>query len=385
MKKSTISLLILAGCLLFTTGCQKDKQEEDEKAKIVRPVRYTTIKAQDLGENRTFTGTAVAAKESALSFRVAGTVLAINVKVGDRVSAGTLLAELDTTDFQVDIDSSKAGLKTAQADSKSAQTSVFTSRSNYERIEKLYESDNVSLSEFEKARGDYETAVAQFQAAQSRITTETTRLQATQNQLAYTKLTAPFDGIINSIAVEENEEVSSGMAIFSLSGLGDLEVKVDISDRYIASLEPGMTCTVRFPAVADLSFEGVVSEVPYGIADSPTYPVTIRIEKKSRRLRPGMATEVLFHFGDDSQEKGLFIPTDGVGEDTQGNFVFVIDADEKGYGTVTRRGVTLGALTEKGFLVEKGVAEGERVATSGLQILLDGMEVKLLQSPLSQW
>lgn len=381
MKKFSFCLLFL---IFVCAGCQRE-QPVEKKTDIVRPVRYTTVKSEDLGENRSFSGTAVAAKESTLSFRVAGTVSTIHVKVGDRVVGGTVLAELDTTDFEVDIDSSRAGLKTAEADSTSAQTSVFTNRSNYERIEKLYESDNVSLSEFEQARGDYETALAQFQAAKSRITTETSKLQAAKNQLAYTKLTAPFEGIVNKIAVEENEEISSGMAIISLSGLGDLEVNVDISDRYIASVVIGMVCTVTFPGVGDLSFQGIVSEVPYGIADSPTYPVTISLEKKNKDLRPGMATEVHFLFGEDNGDKGLYVPADGVGEDSSGNFVFIIDASERGRGVVNKRKVTRGALTERGFLIKDGLKEGDRIATSGLQILLDGMEVKLLKDPLLEW
>ena len=268
---------LLTGLIFLIVGCGQDIVSDADKEIPARPVRYLVLKAQAHTRSQTFSGTAAADREAVLSFKVAGTVKDIPVKVGDRVASGTLLARLDETDLQVDLESARSGLKTTQADAKSSQTSVYTSRSNYGRIQKLYENDNVSLSEFEQARGDYETALAQLQAAKSRITAETTKLRAAKNQLLYTRLSAPFDGIINSIAVEENEEISSGSAIATLSGLGKLEIKVDVSDLYIASIKAGQECRVTFPALDHTNFEGRVEEVPYAASDAPTYPVTVGI------------------------------------------------------------------------------------------------------------
>ena len=368
-----ISFFLLFGP--FWTGCQKKKEAEPEKA--VRPVRYAVLRAQGQEKSRAFSGTAVSAKQSALSFKVAGTMQTIHVKVGDKVSAGTLLAELDTTDLKVDLDAARASLKTAEADAKAAQTNVHTTRSNYTRIEKLYESDNVSLAEFEQARGDYNTANAQLQAANSQIKTQTSRVKAAENQLGYAKLTAPFEGVVNSVNVEENEEITPGEPIIALSGLGNLEVTVNLSDRYISSVSTGMKCSVSFPALRGTSFEGVVTEVPYAASDAPTYPATVSIQSKNEQLRPGMAAEVLFSFGETGES--LYLPPDGVGEDSEGNFVFVLEKSGEDTATAKRRKVKVGPLTEKGFALVEGLEEGDYIATSGLQILLDGMEVKLLK------
>lgn len=364
-------------CCLYLSACQQEQKIEPEK--VIRPVRYTVLKTENPGKSRSFSGTAISSKQSTLSFKVAGTMKTIHVKVGDRVTAGTLLAELDTTDLQVDLEAARASLKTAEADAKAAQTNVYTTRSNYARIEKLYESDNVSLSEFEQARGDYNTAVAQLQAAKSQVTTQRTRQQAAENQLQYTHLTAPFEGIVNTINVEENEEINPGEAIFSLSGLGNLEVTVNLSDRYISSVKTGMKCTVSFPALPQTPFEGIVTEVPYAASDAPTYPATISIQTQNEMLRPGMAAEVLFNFGESDEAAGLYAPPDGVGEDSGGNFVFVLEKQDGEIRIARKRQIKIGTLTEKGFLVKDGLTEGEYIATSGLQILLDGMEVKLMK------
>lgn len=343
------------------------------------------LDARELDRSRTFSGTAEADKESILSFKVSGTVKSIPVKVGDRVKAGALLAELDKTDLTVQVESARAGLKASQADAKSAQTRVYTAQSDYERVQNLYENANVSLSEFERARGDYETAMAQLQAAKSRINTENAKLRAAQNQLQYTRLIAPFSGIINRIAVDENEEAASGKPIMTLSGLGQLDVKVNVSDLYIAKIDKGMPCTITFPALPGTEFEGAVTEVPYAASDAPTYPVSIGIQDGDDRLRPGMAAQVRFFFEADAEAAGLRVPADGVGEENGENFVFVIVPGPEGRGTVRKRVVSIGELTEDGFLVKKGLSLGEMVATSGMQLLMDGMAVKLLDDPVREW
>lgn len=383
MKNSFIILVIFFSFCLG--GCPQEPTVATSKKSPVRPVRYTILKAEQQGTKSTFSGTAVADRESSLSFKVSGTVQSINVKVGDKVHTGDLLAQLDKTDLKVDLDSTRAGLTEAKADAQSSQTTVYTSHSNYNRIQKLYENDNVSLSEFEQARGDYETAQARLQAAKSRITTEKSKLKAAENQLKYTGLSAPFDGIINDIVVEENEEIAPGASIFILSGLGNLEVNVNVSDNYISRIKKGMGCRITFPGLPDTPFEGRVTEVPYAATDAPTYPVTIAIQTKDERLRPGMAAEVNFHFDTPLKGENLYAPVDAVGEEGGDNFVFVIEITEDTKGVAKKRKVSLGALTEKGFLVKEGLASGERVATSGLQSLLDGMAVKLLKDPIKEW
>jgi multidrug efflux system membrane fusion protein len=368
---------VIAILLLLLPGCSEEQDAEPDNT--LRPVRFTTLETGSPGKSRTFSGTAVSARQSSLSFKVSGTIQSIPVKVGDVVNRGTLLAELDETDLQVDLESAEANLKAAEADAQASLTAVNTTRSNYARIEKLYESDNVSLSEFEQARGDFETAQAQRKAANSQVTTARTKLQAAKNQLSYTRLMAPFDGIINSIAVDENEEISPGSGVMIISGFDKLEVKVNLSDLYISNISKGMSCSVTFPSLPGTEFDGVVSEVPFAASDSPTYPVTIAIQTADKNLRPGMSANVTFNFSSSEEGDKIYLPVDAVGEDNEGNFVFVLEpADENTY-SAKRQRVTLGPLTEAGFEAVTGVAAGDKIATSGLQILLEGMQVKLLE------
>lgn len=379
-------VFIVLTCLsLMSAGCGGNDLTEADKEELVRPVRYIELETRTQSLSQRFTGTAAADRQAILSFKVAGTITRIPVNLGDRVTTGTLLARLDETDFKIDLASARAGLKAAQADAKSAQTRVYTTRSNYDRVQKLYENDSVSLSEFEQARGDYETALAQRQAAQSKITMETTKLWAAENQLLYTSLFAPFDGIVNNLVVDENEEISPGSPVLTLSSLGKMDVRLDVSDRYIADIRAGMPCRITFPALARESFSGRVTEVSYGTTDKPTYPVTVAVLSEDDRLRPGMAAEVQLDFGSTLEQTGLYMPPDGVGEELGQPFVFVLEKGLDSRWTVRKKSIEVGPLTEKGFLVKTGLAPGDRVAISGLQLLLDGMAVTLMDDTINDW
>ncbi len=373
----------LAALIFLFSACTDEQPEVKEV--IARPVRYIVLESEKSQFNRVFSGTAQSSKESALSFKVAGTLEEINVKVGDPVQHGMTLASLDKADLQVDVEAALANLKTEQADVKAAETNVNTTRSNYNRIEKLYETDNVSLSEFEQARGDFETALAQQQASISQVTTAQSKLQASRNQLEYATLKAPFEGVVNTISVEENEEVSPGEAILTISRIDNLEVVVNLSDLYISRVEKGMQTTVTFPTLADATFTGEITEIPFATTDSPTYPVTISVNTKDQRLRPGMTAEILFAFEAAEKPDNLYLPVDAVGEDSQGRFVFLLEQGSKNEGIARKKHVVVGALSERGFLVKEGVSNGDLIATSGMQVLLDGMNVELLQDPIRDW
>ncbi len=383
--RNTFFKTVVPVALFLSLLVSCDQRPEAVEEKVVRPVRYYEIKAQEAGENRSFSGMAVAGRESSLSFKVSGTVSNLTVKVGDSVTKGVLLAEIDKTDLLVDLEAAKANLKSTEADTQAVITKRNTTRSNYSRIEKLYESNNVSLSEFEQARGDYDTAKAQLDAAGSQVKTAKIKLQAAENQLGYTEILAPFDGVVNAIFLEENEEISPGVSVLTLSGFDDLEVRINLSDLYISKLKKGQGCKILFPALSNESFEGVVTEIPYATSDAPTYPVKIRIQSGDRDLRPGMSAEVFFDFNEHKGDLQLYLQPDSVGEDSEGNFIFLLQEIQNGFAVASKQKVTLGQLDDKGFLVMGGVKQGDLVASSGLQILLDGMEVKLLDDPVKDW
>ncbi len=354
MKKVIYVFLFLAAC----------SSEKEAPVEVIKPVKYQKIALSGGSYGRTFSGTAKAGVETQLSFRVAGIINSVHAKVGQKVQKGMLISSMDPSDYQLSYEEADAAVKNADAQEK--QT-----KSNYERVSILYENQNTSLAEYEAAKAQFESAKANEKAAKQR------RKQA-KAQLSYTRLYAPVSGIVNYVYVEENENVATGNTIVTLSSGDNLEVLVGIPESFIVNITQDQKVAISFSSLPDTKFAGTVSEISYALsAETAIYPVTIKINSATAAIRPGMAADVTFDFSETQSEATLIVAPSAVGEDQNGNFVYVLQPEANDTFIVRKTAVGIGSLTGDGFEVATGLQENDLVATAGLQSLLDGMKVRL--------
>lgn len=388
------NLKLYSSFLAITTLLLSCGEEKKETVEIIRPVKYIEIKTSSLIGSHTYSGLAKSQEEASLSFRVSGTINKRLAKVGDRVKQGEILMTLDPTDFKVTYSQSAASeqssiaqIKNANANLKSSEANYIAAKSNYARYEKLYETNSVSLNEFEQSKANYEAALSSYNAAKAQVVAAKAQAsasgsatQSAENQVSYTRLKAPFDGIISAVNVEQNEAVSQGSTVMVLSSEKNPEIEVGIPEIGIAQVKKDQEVTVRFSVIPDKTFVGKVFEVGYSSSGS-TYPVTIRLVETDERIRPGMPADVTFEFSDNQNAKSaIVVPPGSVGEDDKGNFVYVLNKKgEKGEVVAKRTAVKVGPLMDKGFEVKEGLQTGQIVAAAGLNVLRDGIVVKLFQ------
>lgn len=372
------SILTILSALLLLASCGGEEKKV-EVAEVIRPVQYMTITSGSTHDGHEFSGVAQAEKEANLSFKVGGNVRSLLVKVGDRVRKGQLLATLDASDFSIQVDQSKASYKGAEANMKAAETQMQIAKTTYERIERLYENNSVSISEFDQAKSQYEAAKSQYDAAQTQVTSAGKQTQAANNQVNYTRLYAPYSGIITEQQIELNELVGAGTAIYKISSESRPEVNVGIPETYISDVKKGQEVDITFSVLGDKVYKGRVSEISYATQGGSTYPAIIKLSNADKNIRPGMAATASFDF--DHHEKIddniVIAPMSAVGEDQSGNFVFLLKADGESY-IASRQSVTIGDMSAAGFEIKSGLSKGDKIATAGLRTLLDGMRVKLL-------
>ncbi|HHP7241545.1 MAG TPA: efflux RND transporter periplasmic adaptor subunit [Cyclobacteriaceae bacterium] len=338
---------------------------EEKKGEVIRPVKYQKAGLGGGIKRRTFSGTAISGTETRMSFKVPGNIQSLQVKDGDEVKKNQLLVTLDATDYRLQYEQADAALKNAEA-------MLTQAKSNYERIRSLYENGSTSLSEFENAKANYESAKANENSAKQ-------AKKLARSQLDYCRLYAPIQGTISSLTVEINENVRAGQAIMVLSSEGDLEVNLGIPESFITNVNVQDQVEISFSALTGEVFKGIVSEVSYSINNqTSTYPVVVKLVGDTKSIRPGMAASVTFSINTSKpgEPDVLRVPVAAVGEDETGNFVFVLEPSDEHY-IVKRRPVTVGELTTFGFEILDGLEEGELIATAGLQILLEDMEVRL--------
>jgi RND family efflux transporter MFP subunit len=338
--------------------------EEPVQEPIIRPVRTLEVYSTGGSRVRTFSGTAQAGLESRLSFKVAGTVQALKVEVGDQVKAGDLIAELDPMDYRLQVEETEASLDRARADLRNAEA-------KYARVRALYENRNASRDDLDAARAGAESARAQVHSIQK-------RLELAASQLRYTRLKAATDGAIAEVGVEVNENVQAGQMVVLLTSGTRAEVKVGVPGILISQVREGSEVRVAFDAIPGEIFLAVVREVGVVTGMSTTYPVTVRLREADSDVRPGMAAEVAFRFGSPDDRERFLVPPIAVAEDRSGRYVFVVEPDSEEFAVTRRRPVTVGELREDGIEILEGLSDGDLVVIAGISKIVDGQKVKLL-------
>ncbi len=354
---SIVSLLVLS--LLFS--CSEEKKKEKV---FVRPVKYQVIGYLGGEKIRTFSGTAETDKIINLSFRNSGIITFYTLKLGKKVKKGELMGKLDNVQ-------SRLSYEQSLTDQNSAESQMNTAKLSLNRVRLLFEKGSSSLSDFEAAKNAYKTAQESYQSAKRGVAIQ-------QEQVRYGYLYAPEDGVISSVISEIDENIAAGQTIGTLNAGRDMEIELGIPESVINGIKEGMIVDVNFTSLDGEEFKAKVTEVAPSVdVNSATYPIRVTISNPTADIKSGMAANVTFDFSTRTvNTKTLVVATHAVGEDSKGNFVFLIEKDGENM-IVKKQHITIGALSVEGFEVLSGLSVDQKIATAGLQTLIDGQRVKL--------
>jgi len=345
--------------LTLLPACNPPKEKIAETP--IRPVRYEKVSVTRGLRVHSFSGTARASAESNISFKVSGTLRRLGIKVGDRVKKGTTIAALDAKDFELQVQQADAALQRAQAEARNA-------RARYTRSRQLYETNNASRNDLDAARATAESARASVKSAEK-------QLELVRRQRSYARITMPGN-CAAAVEVEENENIKAGETIAIFNCGKQVEVALSVPENFISGIAINDLARVRFDSLRNQTLDAIVTEVGVSASkNSSTYPVIVSLNNTPSRVRPGMAAEVDFQIA--AEGKHISVPGFAVGEDAQGPHLFIVKPGEAGLGTVHRRGVQVGELTESGLLVTEGLKDGELIVTAGVSRITDGQTVRL--------
>ena len=342
-------------------SCGGDPPPEERP---LRPVRAQTVQFAGAGAERTFGGTARTGSIINLSFRSGGVITMLDMRLGQRVERGQLLARLDNVAARLSYEQAVSALNSAASQMSTAQLAL-------DRVRTLYETGTASLSDYESAKNAFATAEASHQSAERSV-------EIQRDQINYGFIYAPSAGTIASVNAELNENVAAGQAVGVLNAGSSMEIALGLPESVINGISEGMAVSTTFAALEEARFEGRVTEVSPSVdANTATYPVRVEVLEPSDAIRSGMAANVTFEFRGESAT--LVVPAAAVAEDGDGRFVFVLEPVDGEVAAVSKQRVTLGPLTTEGFEIQGGLTAGQMIATAGLSTLLDGQRVRLQQ------
>lgn len=350
-------------CLLLASllsACEDELPPVPEQA---RPIRTFTITDVASGQVRKFSGVIEASDSSSLSFQISGNVHEVLVNQGDQVTGGTVLAVLDQEPFQLNV-------QAAEADLQSVRAELDQTRAEFDRQGTLYEQGWVARARLENAERDYRTAA-------SRVDYAVARLNLAQRDLRNTTLAAPFGGFISTRSIDPFVEVQAGQKLFQIDAEGGFEAAFGVPETTIAQVVLGMSATINFPQIDGL-VDALITEVGSAAGTGNTFPIKAALIEPPSTVRPGMSAEVTLTLADDATEPGYLVPLSAVapGDRAEEGFVFVYDPDS---GTVRRTLVKPAKTFASNVVAVTGVKAGDVVATAGVNFLVDGQAVELME------
>lgn len=357
-RKAGIITLCLVALL---TGCK-----EEEVVEVVRPVKAMKIEPAAQVATRIFPGKVEATSEVALAFRVSGQLTHYPVTMGQYVETGSLIAELDTTDYKIQVRGLEAQLFGAEAALKEAYLS-------YTRYSKLFAENNA-------AKASYDQAEATYKTTEAKVKSLTEQLNKAKTDLAYTSLRAPFSGYISAKYMDNYQTIQSGQPVVKLQDIDMLEVTVGLPDNLVIRQNDLQNITVQLEAFPDRQIEAQVKELALDAeAETRTYPLTVQFRRpEDVNFLPGMAANVTLHFAERGMSAHYVLPETAVVANSEGlSTVWVYD---KATSSVERRSVSLGQVFSSGIEVVDGLKQGEWVVTAGAHYLSSGQKVRLADS-----
>ena len=366
MKKSSkailwavVAVVVLAAVLLLLLN-REDKQ--------VLVYQVTAIEPTTISSSVTATGTVEPIKQVEVGTQVSGIISKIYVDYNSVVKEGQLIAELDMSVLQTELESSRANLN-------SSKVEYDYQTKNYQRIKGLYEKELVSATEFEQAQYSYDKSRYAYTQAQSNYT-------KAQKNIGYAKIYSPIDGVVLSRAVDEGQTVASGFStptLFTIANdLTAMQVIANVDEADIGAVLEGQRVEFAVDAYPDDVFAGTVRQVRLEATTTSnvvTYEVVIDAPNPDLKLKPGLTANTTIYTLEKSgvlavPSKALKFHPDPQLLATLGYDVApdTVSAPKKVWTVQGQRLVAAGIVTGEGsgdkVEVTDGLAEGQTVAVS---------------------
>ena len=335
-----LGLTVLAACGDSTTATPT--------VAPAQPVRVVAVQPVSGSAELEVAGTVRLKRETPLAFNSPGRIASIDVREGDQVSAGQLLARLDTTALRANQASAAAEVVRAQAELK--------------RSEDLFAKGWVAASSLEQARA---TAVA----AQARE-------RAAGFDVSLAVLHAPAAGVVLARPGEPGQIVAPGQPVLTIGEMNEgFVLRLPLADRDTARVRQGQAATVRIPALGPDALAATVSEVgARGDDGTGTFRVELKLPPDSR-LASGQIGTARLVLGPAEPGSPISVPATAVfSARADEGFVYVLDPQTR---RVQQRQVMLGDVDAAGVAVTSGLQPGEQVVTTGVDRLRDGQVVEL--------
>ncbi len=380
MKKTKILIILLilgvGGYFVY----DKFFNIKDEK------VEFITKKAKkgSFSKKVDATGEIFATELIDVGAQVSGQIKKLYVKLGDQVKKGDMIASIDSSTQQNSIDNKEAQLAIYKAQLESAKVALNIAKTQFDRENALFAKNATSKQEFESAKNTFSSNSAKIKELEAQIKQTNIELSTARINLGYTKITAPRDGTVVSVQVEEGQTVNANQTtptIVNIADLSHVKMKMQIAEGDITKIKVGTPVEYSILSEPTKKFQTTVSSIDpglttlsdgsYGSSSSSKssyssssssssavyYYAQSIVDNKDGILRIGMTTQNELLIA--NVKDAIIVPSIGIKKDENGTFVYVLK-DGKPVKTEVKTGIKDNLDTQ----IISGVNEGDEIITS---------------------
>ncbi len=369
--KRLIGLALIFLLVALSGGCgKKTVVPEDE---VLVPVETAKTQLADLSRTLNTTGEIMPGAEVAVAPKVSGRVAAIHVKVGDRVSRGQVLFELDAAEALNAETMAEAGVGVAGAGLNKAQQGLADAELDFNRTKALYESQAVAKTQFEQAESMLKNARIGVQVAEEQLKQAEATLQNARDHYNNFTVTSPLSGLVAAVNIENGELAGPQSTALTVVQLDRVKVKVNLSENAVVSIKKGAEVPITINSLNKTLTGTVVSVGPQADPGTRAFPVEIHLNNDEGDLKAGMVAVINLETG--LSQGAVVVPVDALLERNGQYWVYVLE-DDKAKEVTVKKGIATGQLVE----IIEGLQEGRDVIVKGNNMVTDGQRVKVVGS-----
>jgi membrane fusion protein (multidrug efflux system) len=393
--KPIVALLLVVVPLVAGACSSADGKTKDQTAAAAATVAVAPAVAveQPIARFIRATGTLMAEEQADVAAETAGRVIAAPVERGTPVSQGAELVRLSSTETDAQLKEAQANAAQIEArlgftsggsfdvndvpEVQNAKASYELAQSEFARIKSLLDQKVVSQSEYDQRRTQMEASRQQYEAAKNGAAQQYQSLQAARARVALarkaftdTVVRAPFNGVVAQRLVSVGDYVTKGMKIAVVVRVNPLRVQLTVPEQFISAISVGQPVGFVVDAYPGRQFEGRVKYIAPAVqADQRALTVEAVVPNPKGDLKPGLFATARIE--QHARTPGVLVPAAAVQTSSGTSRVFVVNGDH-----VEERVVSIGQTVGDATEITNGLKAGERVATTNVATLVDGMKVK---------
>ena len=375
-KPSKKTLLIAFALLAVLFGAYRLFFKQDDNAQLITQ----SITRKNIEQSIEAYGAVYAKKQVDVGAQVSGQITKLYVKIGDSVKSGDLIAQIDKDKQENEFEITKAQLESAKANLASKEVALNIASSQYQREQKLYNNKATSLESLETLKNNFFTLKANVAELKAQIIQLEIQLKNAEKDLSYTTITAPMDGIIINVAVEEGQSVRAGdiaPTIVRVADLNEMEIRMEIAEADVNKIKIGTAVKFSLLDNPEKKYEAQISSIDPAdttISDASSnsssststssstsatyYYAKVFVKNVDNFLRIGMGTENSIVIA--SAQNALSVPTYAIKNDKKGYYVELLKGEQ-----IIKSYVKIGIRDSINTQILEGANENDTLILSG--------------------